>query len=185
MRTNVISVLTLLLLPFIGFITTATKEKSPKRPEAALAARFVPLWERAKAYTIEVAQAMPEEHYAHKPSEDVMSFGEQMTHIAQSIGGLSSGLLKGEENPFKDVSQVKTKAQTIELLNKSFDYMAAIVKSMPEAETAKMVNVNFLKADLSKEEIVYFIRDHTTHHRAQALVYLRDKGIKPPAYRGY
>ena len=36
---------------------------------------------------------------------------------------------------------------------------------------------------LAKTEYLDFLKDHNTHHRAQAITYLRAKDIAPPTYR--
>jgi uncharacterized damage-inducible protein DinB len=38
---------------------------------------------------------------------------------------------------------------------------------------------------MNKLQIINLINDHQTHHRAQLLVYLRLKGVKPPEYVGW
>lgn len=39
-------------------------------------------WERAKAYTKEYLDAMPEAEYSLKPTPEMRSFAEQMLHLA-------------------------------------------------------------------------------------------------------
>lgn len=38
------------------------------------------------------------------------------------------------------------------------------------------------EGDLTGTEMLLFVLDHTTHHRASAEMYLRAKGITPPEY---
>jgi len=44
--------------------------------------------------------------------------------------------------------------------------------------------VEFMREKLPKRELCYRLLDHATHHRSQALVYLRLKGIAAPPYAG-
>jgi uncharacterized damage-inducible protein DinB len=158
---------------------------TPTEEKVSFASTFAPLWERAKAYTLDMAEAMPEEYYAYAPVSEVRTFAQQMVHIAQATNMLCAGLLNGERCPLEDGTAVQTKAEVKDFLSRSFDYMAASVNALPEEELNRKVKVDFLGIELSKREIVYFIRDHSTHHRSQALVYLRAKGIKPPQYIGW
>jgi uncharacterized damage-inducible protein DinB len=158
---------------------------TPTEEKVSFASSFAPLWDRAKAYTLDMAEAMPEEYYAYAPVSEVRTFAQQMMHIAQATNMLCAGLLTGEPCPLEDGTAVQTKVEIKNFLSRSFDYMADSVSTLTEAELEKKVKVDFLGIDLSKKEIVYFIRDHSTHHRSQALVYLRAKGIKPPQYRGW
>jgi len=41
------------------------------------------------------------------------------------------------------------------------------------------------KPEFTKQEGFYFLRDHISHHRGQAIVYLRAKGQKAPQYRAF
>lgn len=41
-------------------------------------------WQISKEFTLAVAEAMPTEYYDFKPNPEEMSFGELMSHIAQS-----------------------------------------------------------------------------------------------------
>lgn len=183
MKTNTFVVLVVLLLPLAAFIN----QPAARQPEAkaALSIKYVQLWEHAKTYTLEVAQSMPDDQYSYKPSPEEMTFAEQMNHIADATMGMGMGLLKGEKMPESPAAKPATKKEVVDNLTKSYDFMISTVKNMPDADFAKKVNVEFLKMDLTKEEIMLFIRDHGTHHRGQSVVYLREKGIKPPQYRGF
>ena len=45
-------------------------------------------WERAKAYTKEYLDAMPEEGINFKPTQDIRSLAEQMLHMSQGTIGM-------------------------------------------------------------------------------------------------
>src|SRR6202521_6252869 len=47
-------------------------------------ALFAKHWQISKEFTLAVAEAMPAEYYNFKPNPEEMSFGELMSHIAQS-----------------------------------------------------------------------------------------------------
>lgn len=38
---------------------------------------------------------------------------------------------------------------------------------------------------MTRRQILLLLHDHQTHHIGQVIVYLRLKGIKPPAYVGW
>ena len=44
-------------------------------------------WERAKAYTKEYLDAMPESGYALKPTKEMRSFAGQMLHLSDALYG--------------------------------------------------------------------------------------------------
>jgi uncharacterized damage-inducible protein DinB len=115
----------------------------------------------------------------------VRTFAQQMVHIAQAMNMLCAGFLTGTACPLEDGKNLQNKAEIKDFLSRSFEYMSDSVNTLSEEELNQKVLVNFLGIELTKKEIVYFIRDHCTHHRSQALVYLRAQGIKPPQYRGW
>ncbi|UCH94924.1 MAG: DinB family protein [Candidatus Aminicenantes bacterium] len=150
----------------------------------AFGKEVIPLWQRAKDYSVKFAEAMPEEHYKFKPTPEIMSFGEQVVHT----GGASfwfASKITGEPNPGKDFkAEGKSKAEIIEYLKKSFDYVEKTLTHLSDEEAAKKIHL-FGQLHLTKAQTFMTIRDHTTHHRGQMVIYLRLKGIKPPEYVGW
>lgn len=148
------------------------------------AQEFQPLWQRAEAYLIAVAEAMPEEDYTFKATPENFSFAGQMMHTVQNISWLNSTYIAQEENPFKDVSpEGKSKQEIIQSLKDVFAYVNSTLDHFPDQELKDPVR--FGGEDVNKERILYLMRDHATHHRAQAILYLRMKGITPPKYVGW
>lgn len=151
---------------------------------------FTKIFENAKAYTLEVAEAMPEEDYNYKVSDSVRTFGEQMAHIGMSSQFILVKLINGEELPESESTEKEigaSKENTIALLNNSFDTIIANLNSMDEVTLNETFVLFFLpeKPEYTKQEGFMFLRDHITHHRGQAIIYLRAKGHKAPQYRGF
>ena len=148
----------------------------------------------AKQYTIEVAEAMPAEHYKYRPNDSIRSFGEQMAHIGMSTSMILHRFIKGEEMKL-GMSEAATieksigasKEETIKLLNSSFDDAIASLKKMNKSELDKTFVFIFdpNKPEFTNKQGFLFLRDHVTHHRGQAIIYLRMKNIKPPSYRAF
>lgn len=151
---------------------------------------FITVLENAKAYTIEVAEAMPAEDYTFKASDSVRTFGEQMAHIGMSSMFISTKLIKGEDMPESKVTEQEigaSKEKTIALLSMSFDNVIATLKAMDDDELQEKFVLFFRpeKPEYSKLEGFIFLRDHITHHRGQAIVYLRMKGQNAPQFRAF
>ena len=148
------------------------------------AKEFLPTWQRAKAYSLEFAEAMPEEHYNFKPTPEISSFGEQIVHAAGAAFFFASKI-KGEENPMKEFkAEGKSKAEIKDFLTRSFDYAESALAGLSDEEAAKKIPL-FGELTLTKAETFLTLRDHITHHRGQMVIYLRLKGIKPPQYVGW
>ncbi|MFN7992535.1 MAG: DinB family protein [Bryobacteraceae bacterium] len=145
-------------------------------------------WKTSGEFTMAVAKEMPAESYGFRPVPEEMSFGQLMVHIAganlracANASGMKAppvpaAILQQQKEQKPDID----KDTAIQFVTQSFDFCNDAVASMtPEKldavvgpENRKMTGFEWLWA--------YFT--HTAHHRGQAEVYLRAKGIKPPSY---
>lgn len=140
-------------------------------------------WKNAMDYTIELAELMPEEHYDFKPTEDQMSFHDQMLHIVGNMSWLSSSYLGGERTKKKLRDTTYTKAEVIEILKEGFTLSLAAIDGVNPDQLNN--TVEFFAGPMHIRQIINLMNDHVTHHRGQAIVYANLKGIKPPRYRGW
>lgn len=145
---------------------------------------FIPTWERAMEYTIKMAELMPEKDFHFKPTKEVMSYAEQIVHIAGVNLFFVTRLTDKEPPKDRPKAEKMKKAEIIALLKKSFEAGKKAVANLPEKEAMKKIKV-FGELHLTKMEVILLMRDHTTHHRGQMVVYLRLKGIKPADYKGW
>ena len=142
----------------------------------------LPIWQNAKNRTLAVARAMPADQYSYKPTTSVMSFGQQMAHIANSMRSMEMRFLKNAGwNQQEPNAASMTKEAIIAMLSSSFDAVIETIGSLTEADLTKP-GKNFGSPALNKEQSMLFMFDHITNHRAKAVLYLRMKGIQPPRY---
>jgi uncharacterized damage-inducible protein DinB len=139
---------------------------------------FVKHLKTSEEFTLKVAEAMPEDSYDFKLSPPQMSFGEQLTHLAQAQDFFLSSLSGEKAGDAKPAS--KSKADVIAFVKASFDKAIERV----QAVTPKQLHTTFKTEEgpLTGLELLMGYLDHTTHHRASAEMYLRAKGIAPPQY---
>jgi uncharacterized damage-inducible protein DinB len=69
----------------------------------------------------------------------------------------------------------------VKFLSDSFDYCAAVIPNLTDAQLGQ--SHNSPDGRLPGREVLLAMYVHIAHHRGQAEIYLRDKGIKPPPYR--
>ena len=162
---------------FCAFSAFAATDKpvSPSR----FVADFLKHWDNAKELTIAVARAMPAADYGFKPNPDEMTFGEQMLHIAESTEGYCAFL--GEKKPDFHAPDPVTPDSAAKAISESFDYCSAVVGSLTDAQLDQMHGEG--KRQFDTREVLFGALVHMAHHRGQAEVYLRAKGIKPPDYK--
>lgn len=139
-------------------------------------------WERAKAYTLEYLEAMPESGYSLKPTPEMRSFAGQMLHLADANYGLTASAL-GEKSPvaFGETEKVadQSKANVIKLVTASYDWAIEAIRKTPSTQLADKIKL-FNQFDVTKGAALAKSFEHQTHHRGQTTVYLRLAGVKPP-----
>jgi len=135
-------------------------------------------FEALSKLSVAVAQAMPPEEYAFRPHPDSMNFGQLMSHIATTNYQFCAGL-KDSDPPA--LPSPTDKDAVVKFLSDSFDYCSAVIPSLTDEQLSK--HHNSPDGHLLGREILLAMYVHVAHHRGQAEIYLRDKGIKPPSYR--
>jgi uncharacterized damage-inducible protein DinB len=178
-----LSVISISLLAFVNSNKAADKNFSENFSETL---------KKAKAYTLEVAEKMPAEDYTFRPHDSVRSFGEQMAHIGMSTYFLNATFIKGEQLAFDPAEMSKTEKMTgaskeecIRMIDQNFDELISTLEGMSPEELQSTFVFFFEpdKPEFTKEQGFLLIRDHITHHRAQAITSLRMKGHPAPNYR--
>ena len=149
---------------------------SPQRPAGEYAQHFDALTKLSVA----VAQAMPVDQYSFKPHPESMTFGELMLHIASTNNAFCAGL-KDTSAPGGSVPAATDKDAVVKYLSDSFEYCAQVIPNLTSEQLGQYHNSP--DGRLLGREVLLAMYVHVAHHRGQAEIYLRDKGIKPPQYR--
>ena len=130
--------------------------------------------------TVSVAQAMPADQYSFRPHPQSMTYGELMVHIASTNYAFCAGLK--DTTPPADPSLTSSdKDGVVKFLGESFTYCSGIIPQLTEEQLERPHNSP--DGRLSGREVLLAMYIHVAHHRGQAEIYLRDKGIRPPSYR--
>ena len=146
--------------------------------QGSLVDTLVKHWESSKKLTLAVADAMPEANYSFKATPSEMSFGEQMNHIAKANGNYCGGA-QSVPNPLSTTPD-NSKAAAQKNLETAYDFCISGLKKTTDSDLMKMVGKAPRRATVF--EMFWGGFTHAAHHRGQAEVYLRLKGIKPPEY---
>jgi uncharacterized damage-inducible protein DinB len=134
----------------------------------------------SKAFTLKVAEAMPEADYSFKLTPPQMSFAQQMVHLSQGFDYFTSSFLGEKPNPGKPASM--SKADVTAFVAASFDKVIARVSALTHEQLMKTYTSDEGGPETGFDLLLGLL-DHTTHHRASAEMYLREKGITPPEYQ--
>ncbi|RDV16526.1 damage-inducible protein DinB [Pontibacter diazotrophicus] len=139
-------------------------------------------WERAKAYTKEFLDAMPETGYAFKPTPEMRSFAEQMLHLTDANYGFAAAAT-GAKSPVgqgeSEKSADKSKASVTKQVMAGYDFVINNAKRMTPAQLNEKIKL-FNQFEMTKGAALSKLFEHQTHHRGQTTVYLRLAGVTPP-----
>lgn len=145
-------------------------------------------WKTTGEFTIAVAKLMPDDSYGFRPVPEELSFSQVMVQVAGaniSACSVASGMKRPTipSNILQAVRDEKVdvdKATVLKFLTDSFDFCNQAVASMTPEKMSAMVGP--AGRQMTGFEWLWAYFTHTVHHRGQAEVYLRVKGIKPPEY---
>ena len=175
----------------------------------SIVAILIKRWKSAKAYTLAVLDAMPEANIEYRPSEDQMSFAQHFMHLGL-INNFYLGILTDTKtypdfyalieaeflverpdpiNLFQpDVLRKRdaeaNKALVSKYVGDTFDYVISSLENLSDKILTKgehKEKPEFLSGHTNLDLILRG-EQHTAHHRAQAIAYLRMNGIRPPGY---
>ena len=183
MKRNVMQVLCVLAaLAAVAFAQTDAKQAADKR--APIVKETAGNWQRAKKWTLQYVDAMPDNALNFKPTPEVRSFAEQMLHLAfwnygliEAAGG-KAGPYGRKQEDLEKREDLKTKAALRKVVAESYDAVLGALAGLDEAKLLEPVK--FFGTQLTRLSAFGAALDHQTHHRGQTTVYLRLKGVTPP-----
>ncbi len=179
---------TLAITMAFGLICVAqTASVSAVKPLQAAAATdhiamMVADWTRARDYTKEYLDAMPEDGYSFKPTADIRSFAEQFLHLANAnylFAANATGAANTNKVNLEKTDSMKTKAACTKAVIESYDFVIASIKGADVKKLGEQIKL--FGNDMSRGAALSKAFEHQTHHRGQTTIYLRLKGAKPPA----
>ncbi len=128
-----------------------------------------------------LAEAIPADKFAWRPTPDVRSFAEVFLHVSAANYNLYK--LVGTPPPagldIKTLEKSTTdKAKVIATLKDSFAHAKTAIKTMPDADLDK--SLDWFGGKNTQRGILLFIVRHAAEHLGQSIAYARFAGIVPP-----
>ena len=145
-------------------------------------------WQRAKAYTKAYLDAMPEDGYGFKPTPEIRSFAQQMLHLSDAnyifATVASDNPTPAGETPAAHNVNEKSVSPTKEAVTRavmdSYDWVISTLQNMTPDQLQG--TTKFGKHDgVTRSSLFGKAFEHQTHQRGQTTIYLRLKGVTPPA----
>jgi uncharacterized damage-inducible protein DinB len=121
------------------------------------------------------ADAMPESRYSYRPTKDVRSFAEILTHVADISYTLCSNV-KGKANPATATAK-RSKPEIMAYLKGSFDYCDGVYSGFTDAHLN--APADFFGARTNKMFILTQVGNHDALHYGNLVTYLRLNGVAP------
>jgi uncharacterized damage-inducible protein DinB len=166
-------------------LPAVAEEKGPSTSPASPASPkdWPDQWKNGTDRLLEAAEAMPEDKYGYRPTQDVDTFGEQLKHAALAMKVLLANA-EGKTVSLKDAGTepLKTKAEIIALLRKVAAEGAAVIGRVAGKNDAQVVQSQFFGKTTRRFLLIQAIA-HNNNHYGQLVFYLRLNGIVPPASR--
>lgn len=151
-------------------------------------------WKAIRQDTAAAVEEFPAADFDFRPVPEVQSFREIARHILDASDGLIGVLADGEKDFSNPEFRPRMKAHMRDLpadasgaslgtaLRQSMDAITAKL----EAQPAEFFSATIKRIDgqeITRLEMVQFIKEHELTHRQQLFVYLRLKGLTPATTR--
>ena len=124
---------------------------------------------------MKAAETMPESKYSYRPTKDVRSFGEIVTHVAD-ISYFLCSTAKGDAIPAKPTSK-SSKTEISAYLKASFDYCDGVYPKFTDAHLNDPAD--FFGFKTNKMFILTQAGNHDALHYGNLVTYLRLNGLEP------
>lgn len=138
-------------------------------------------FERAKAWDLAIAEAMPDSAMEWAPTPDVRGFAEQIIHTANN--GFIAQSMFGEEAPaFGDAeAMVADRAALEAAVSGAYDYLIGKLRAMPASALGE--DVEFFGRTMTRGRVALFALEHAMWTRGQLVPYLHAHGVAVPQAR--
>ena len=142
-------------------------------------------WSGVKRNIAQSADLMPEEHFSFRPTEDVRSFGELLSHVA-GASYVFCAAAKGEKSPFEEDAfekTAKTKAEIVKATKDAIAYCDSAFAAVTDASAGQMVQAPFGTGQAPRANALIGQIGHDNEHYGNLVTYFRLRGIVPPSSR--
>jgi uncharacterized damage-inducible protein DinB len=122
-----------------------------------------------------LANAMPESKYSYRPTKEVRSFAEILTHVAD-ISYILCSNVKGEAQPMTAAAK-GSKTEILAYLKGAFDYCDGVYAAFNDAQLNDAGD--FWGHKTNKMFILTQVANHDALHYGNLVTYVRLNGLEP------
>ena len=136
-------------------------------------------WENTRSLVLGMAQAIPEDKYDFKPTPEVRTFREQLTHLVGE-NYMYMGRVVGESPAdMNRINSLKTRDEILKALTESYEYGAKVWDGLTEQKAMEMIAGRGGQQTQRWSPILANIIDNMDHY-GNLVVYVRLNGLTPP-----
>ncbi|WP_298756871.1 DinB family protein [uncultured Psychroserpens sp.] len=146
---------------------------------------LVDSWEIMSAMVVESAKAMPADDFNYSPGEPIRNFANQLNHTTKSNIGLGS-MIFGKMPSFKmpnPQNPPQEKKAVVDILEKSFEYFKENIEALSDESLSETISWGRQGSGIKITRLkgILIVFSHLQREHGKTMMYLRAKGIKPPA----
>lgn len=161
-------------------VSTGAFAAEPANP---LSAELVESYTIIKTNLLKMARKMPEDAYGFKPTPEIETFAQRVSHIARANLRTCAGS-KGEIRSL-DTASKTTKADLVAALQESFAYCDSVFESLTDSSAQEMVSGRIgsppAPEPRTRLSTLWNVVRHSNELYGYMAVYLRLKGVVPPS----
>ncbi len=177
----------LVAVVMLGWGVSLSAQESAAAPASDFTSDYIRDFERVGGRLVALAEAVPAEKYAWRPSEDVRTVSEVYMHVygtnmllPPALGAAPPEGVTIPESPFELLAQweatVTRKEDVVARLKESIAYAAQAVRFITDHDT----QVNVFGFPASKRAYLLILLTHAHEHLGQSIAYARSIGVVPP-----
>ena len=158
-----------------------TNMKKEPKPALSTSGALLEEWNDLGRRIIAIAEDMPENKFDYKPKPEMRSWAGQVNHIAEGNYYFINPVT-GKPMPKEGTdTQIKSRAELVAVVKKSFQDGADLIKTQGDAGMAKTVDAGGQMMRI--DALAYDLIAHGNEHYGQIVVYYRLNGLVPPESR--
>lgn len=180
-RFSVVAALTLFALLLSGFLAPAAlgHDEAAAAGSDAVGQAMLGQFDRTAGKLVQLANAIPEDHYGWRPADGVRSVSESLMHTAAANFSLAAalGVTMPDDMP-EDMEAVTDKAAVVKALEDSIDSARRALENAGAGDMGEMTEAFGQK--MPRATVAFIILSHNGEHLGQLIAYGRSNGVVPP-----
>jgi uncharacterized damage-inducible protein DinB len=137
------------------------------------------IFKTQSAFIVSAAEEMPADKYGFRPTAGQRTFGEIVSHVAESSNMVCSLLSDNSAPKEPKANKTDSKEKLLAALKASFEFCGQSLANLHDSQMGD--TVTFHGTHYSRARALFELTDDVNDHYAQMAGYLRLNGLTPPS----